>query len=81
MDNYKDKSLMEKVAITNENSGKWYLKREISIIWVMLSDSQTRYQKLILRSYTSKKRNQKKRIKHQRTERYDIKGVVTKEKL
>ena len=31
MDNYNDKSLMEKVAIANENSRKWHIEREMSI--------------------------------------------------
>ena len=48
MDNYNDKSLMEKVAITNENSRKWNLEREMSIMRVMLSYSQIGYQKLTL---------------------------------
>ena len=45
----------------------------------MLSYSQIEYQKLILRSLTSKERNQKK-TKHQRTERHDIKGVILKQR-
>ena len=46
----------------------------------MLFCLQIWYQNLTLRSTTPKEK-QKKRINHQRNERYEIKGVVTKAKL
>ena len=46
INNYNDKSLIEKVAMSNENSRKWHIEREISIIRVMLPYSQIGYQKL-----------------------------------
>ena len=46
----------------------------------MLSDSQIEYLKLILRNHTSKE-EPKKGTKHKKTEKYDIKGVVSKAKL
>ena len=46
----------------------------------MLSNSQIGYQKLTLRNHTPREMP-KKGTKHQRTERYDIKGEVTKSKL
>ena len=48
IDNYNDKSLMEKVVIINKNSRKWHLEREMSIMREMLSYSQTGYKKLAL---------------------------------
>ena len=43
MDNYNDKSLMEKVTIANENSRKWHIEREMIIMRVMLPYSQIGY--------------------------------------
>ena len=53
---------MEKVAIANENSRKWHIEREVSIMKVMLPYSQIGYQKLTLSSQTSKE--EPKRTKH-----------------
>ena len=59
MDDYNDKSFMEKVAIAAENSRKRHLKRN-EYNGVMLSYLQIGYQKLELRNYTSKELNQGK---------------------
>ena len=77
MDNYNDKSLMENVKIANENSRKWDLERNENSE-VILSFWQIRCQKLTLNNPTQKERNQRKELSIKKTERHDIKGVVTK---
>ena len=75
MDNYSDRSLMEKVAIATENSRKRNFERnkynEGDVVqltnWIS---------KLSLRNHTSREKP-KKGTKHQRTERHDIRGVIT----
>ena len=49
MDNYNDKSLMEKVVITNEKSKKRHLERN-KIIEGDVTSSQIGYQKLTLKT-------------------------------
>ena len=66
---------MEKVAIANENSRKWHIVREMSIMRVMLPDSKIGYQKLTLRNYTSKE-EPKKGTKHKK-----LRSMVLKEYL
>ena len=79
MDNYNDRSLMEKMEIAAKNSRKRYFERnkynegDVVLLTNWIS-------KLSLRNHTSRKKP-KKGTNHQRTERYDIKGVVTKAKL
>ena len=75
MDNYNDRSLMEKVVIAAENSTKRNFERnkynegDIVLFTNWIS-------KLSLRNYISREKP-KKGTKHQRTERHDIRGVIT----
>ena len=55
--------------------------REMSIKRVILSYSQIGYKKISIKKPYFKREKPKKRTKHQRTERHDIKGVITKAKL
>ena len=82
MDNYNHKSLMEKVVIANENSRKRHFEKEISIMIVMLSNSQISMKKRYFKREKPyfKREKTKKGTKHQRTEKHDIKGVDTKVK-
>ena len=80
MDNYNDKSLMLKVAISTEKSRKRHLERETNIRIVMLSYEQIGYKKINIKKPYFKREKPKKGTKHQRAERHDIKGIVTKVK-
>ena len=79
MENYNDKSLMEKVLITNEKSKKrnfeWnkYNEGDVTILtnWIL---------KINIKNYTSREKS-KKGTKFQRSKRHYIKGVVAKVKL
>ena len=81
MDNYNDKSLMEKVAIATEKSRKRHLKwneyKESDVVlltnWIS---------KINIKKPYFKREKSKKGTKHQkqRAERHDIKGIVTKVK-
>ena len=79
MENYNDKSLMEKVVIVTENSKKWYLERNeynegdvvLIINWISKINTKKPY---------FKSEKPKKGTKHQRPERNYIKGVVAKVK-
>ena len=80
MDNYNDKSLMKKVVIANENSRKWHLERyehnqcDVVLLtnWIL---------EFNIKKFYFKRKKSKKGTKHQRTERNDIEGVVTKAKF
>ena len=79
MDNYNDKSLMEKMTYATEESRKRHLERN-EYRRVILSDSQIRFQNLTLTNHTSKERNQNKGSKHQRSKKHEIIRAVTKVK-
>ena len=56
--------------------------REINIMRMILFTHKLDIKKLTLRSPTSKERDKRKKgTKHQRFDRHDIKGVVTKAKF
>ena len=79
MDNYNDKSLMEKVAIATEKSRKRHLERNEykKSDFVLLTNWIS---KINIKKPYFKREKPKKGTKHQRAERYDIKGIVTKVK-
>ena len=77
MDNYNDKSLLEKMAIATEKSRKRYFKRneykegDVVLLTNWIS-------KINIKKPYFKWEKSKKGTKHQRAERHDIKGVITK---
>ena len=79
MDNFNDKSLMEKVAIATEKSRKRHLERnEYKESDVVLLTNWI--SKINIKKPYFKREKPKKGTKHQRAERHDIKGIVTKVK-
>ena len=79
MDNYNDRSLMEKVAIAAENLRRRHLERnkynEGDVVQLTNWISKISIKKLYF-----KREKPKIGAKHQRTKRHNIKGVVTKVK-
>ena len=68
MDNYNDKSLIEKMTHAIEESRMRHFERN-EYSRVILSDSQIRFQKLTLTNHTSNEREPKKGLKHQRSKK------------